>query len=69
MPLAGSVGERVQERSGSRPQGHIRLAANLRYFGHCLDPVSFWDCYDPSGEEIVAVVAHVTNTPCGERHA
>ena len=52
-----------------RPDGPIRLLTHLRYFGHCFNPVSFYYCYDAAGERVAAVVAEVTNTPWGERHA
>ena len=38
-------------------------------FGHCFNPVSFYYCFDAAGERVEAVVAEVTNTPWGERHA
>jgi DUF1365 family protein len=59
----------VAARTGRRPQGPIRLLTNLRYLGHCFNPVSFYYCYDAGGERVAAVVAEVTNTPWGERHA
>jgi uncharacterized protein len=68
-PLAQSVRELVAERTGETPEGPIRLLTHLRYFGHCFNPVSFYYCYDRYGERVCAVVAHVTNTPWGERHA
>jgi uncharacterized protein len=73
-PLAGAVRELVAERTGRRPDGPIRLLTHLRYFGHCFNPVSFYYCYDTDrheagGERLSAVVAHVTNTPWGERHS
>jgi DUF1365 family protein len=68
-PLAEAVRELVAERTGARPEGPIRLLTHLRYFGHCFNPVSFYYCYDAAGERVSAVVAHVTNTPWGERHA
>jgi uncharacterized protein len=68
-PLAQSVRELVAERTGERPEGPIRLLTHLRCFGHCFNPVSFYYCYDRAGEHVRAVVAHVTNTPWGERHA
>jgi uncharacterized protein len=67
--LAEAVRELVAERTGARPEGPIRLLTHLRYFGHCFNPVSFYYCYDAAGEHVSAVVAHVTNTPWGERHA
>ncbi len=68
-PLADAVRELVAERTGTRPDGPIRLLTHLRYFGHCFNPVSFYYCYDAAGERVSAVVAHVTNTPWGESHS
>jgi len=76
-PLADAVRELVAERTGTRPEGPIRLLTHLRYFGHCFNPVSFYYCYDAdragrgdaAGERLSAVVAHVTNTPWGESHS
>ncbi len=69
QPLHEAVRELVAERTGRRPQGPIRLLTHLRTFGHCFNPVSFYYCYDAAGERVEAVVAEVTNTPWGERHA
>jgi DUF1365 family protein len=44
------------------------LLTHLRYFGHCFNPVSFYYCFDASGEHVECVVAEVNNTPWGERH-
>jgi DUF1365 family protein len=68
-PLAEEVRKLVEARSGATPAGPIRLLTNLRYFGHCFNPVSFYYCFAPDGERVEAVVAEVTNTPWGERHA
>jgi DUF1365 family protein len=68
-PLRDAVRELVLERTGTQSEGPIRLLTHLRYFGHCFNPVSFYYCYDASGEHVVAVVAEVTNTPWGESHA
>ena len=69
QPLAESVRELVQERTGRRPQGPIGLLTHLRCFGHNFNPVSFYWCFEPDGERVQAVVAHVTNTPWGESHS
>jgi uncharacterized protein len=69
LPLKDAVSELVAERTGTRPQGPIRLLTHMRCYGHCFNPVSFYYCYDAADERVVAVVAHVTNTPWGERHA
>jgi DUF1365 family protein len=66
--LAGAVRALVLERTGVQAAGPIRLLTHLRYFGWCFNPVSFYYCFDPPGENVSAVVADVTNTPWGERH-
>ena len=62
VPLATAVRELV----GDVPR--IRVLTQLRTFGHCFNPVSFYYCFD-GAENLEAVVAEVTNTPWGERHA
>jgi uncharacterized protein len=68
-PLDEAVRALVRERLGAAPGGPIRLLTHLRMFGHCFNPVSFYYCFAPDGEALEAVVAEVTNTPWGERHA
>jgi DUF1365 family protein len=63
------VRDLVEAQRGARPQGPVRMLANLRYYGHCFNPVSFYFCFDPDGESVEAVLAEVNNTPWGESHA
>jgi DUF1365 family protein len=67
-PLTAAVRDTVQGGTGVRPEGPIRLLTQLRSFGHCFNPVSFYYCLEGGGESVDAVVAEVTNTPWGERH-
>lgn len=67
-PLDGSIRALVAERTGRTPAGPIRLLTHCRYFGYVFNPVSFFFCYDGSGEHVEAIVAEITNTPWGERH-
>jgi DUF1365 family protein len=67
--LKQAVRNRVAENLGTRPEGPIRLLTHLRTFGHCFNPVSFYSCFEPDGERLHSIVAEVTNTPWGERHA
>lgn len=69
QPLDEAVRDLVQERLGFRPAGPVRMLAHLRYLGHCFNPVVFYWCFAPGVERVEAVVAEVTNTPWGERHA
>jgi len=68
-PLDTAVRALVHERIGHTPQGPIRLLTTLRTLGHCFNPVSFYYCFAADGTTLEAVVAEVTNTPWGERHA
>lgn len=69
VPLDAAVRDRVATLTGSRPAGPIRLLTQLRSFGQCFNPVSFYYCLDAAGERVDSVLAEVTNTPWGERHA
>jgi hypothetical protein len=67
-PLAEAVRDEIELATGELPAGPIRLLTQLRTFGHCFNPVSFYYCFTPS-EQLEAVVAEVTSTPWRERHA
>jgi hypothetical protein len=69
VPLADAVRDVVCDQAGVRPPGPIRVLCNLSSFGHCFNPVSFYYCMGEATEQVEAVVAEVTNTPWGERHA
>lgn len=68
-PLDAAVRDRVEAETGRRPTGPVRMLTLLRTFGHCFNPVTFYYCYDPGGSRVETVVAEITNTPWGERHA
>lgn len=68
VPLDTSVRELVEARLGRRPTGPIRLLTHLRYFGYCMNPVSFYYCFAPDGRDLDAIVAEVHNTPWREEH-
>ncbi len=62
-----SVRNFVESKSGSRPDGPIRLLTHLRYFGFIMNPVSFYFCFS-ADQRLQHVVAEVNNTPWGEQH-
>ncbi len=68
LPLEQCVRDKVEQECGRRPQGPIRLLTHLRYFGYGFNPISFYYCFDPTGEALECVVAEVNNTPWGEQH-
>ncbi len=70
LPLDVAVRDRVAELSGRRPTGPIRLLTQLRSFGLCFNPVSFYYCFEAGDDaELHSVLAEVTNTPWGERRS
>ena len=50
LPLDVAVRDRVAELSGHRAAGPIRLLTQLRSFGLCFNPVSFYYCFDAPDE-------------------
>lgn len=68
VPLADAVRDLVEERTGWRPAGPIRLLKPLRNWGYYFSPLSLYYCFDSAGEKVEGAVAEVTNTPWRERH-
>ncbi|MGA0002419.1 MAG: DUF1365 domain-containing protein [Steroidobacteraceae bacterium] len=69
QPLDAAVRDRVEASTGERPDGPIRLLTHLRYFGYCMNPVSFYYCFAADGQTLKWIVAEINNTPWDERHA
>lgn len=79
VPLAEAARDLVEERTGNRPDGPVRLLANPRYWGVGFNPVAFFYLWDddrpsPSGGRmdrgrLRAMIAEVTNTPWGQRRS
>ena len=65
--LAERARSLVESVTGSAPRGRLQLISQPRAFGLTFNPVSFIYCLD--GDRIQTVIAEVTNTPWGERHA
>ncbi len=68
QPLGESVRRLVEQQTGSRPDGPIRLLTQLRYWGHYFSPLNLYYCFPRDGGPPEALVAEVNNTPWGERH-
>ncbi len=67
LPLAEQIKNWVFEQSGINVSGAVRILANLRYFGYIFNPLVCYYCFDKE-EQLVAIVAEVTNTPWKEKH-
>ncbi len=68
LSLKEHICRTVEERTGRKPQGPVRMLTHLRYFGFNFNPVSFYYCFDPHGEQVQSIVCEVNNTPWGESH-
>lgn len=70
VPLADAARDLVAERTGSRPEGPVRLLANPRYLGVGFNPAAFYFTYGAEpGSGVQAMIVEVTNTPWGERRS
>jgi len=69
VPLADAVRNTVSAHGGKPPTGPIRMLTHLRYFGYVQNPVTLYYCFDTDDRSVDTIVAEITNTPWGERHA
>jgi len=69
IPLDIAVRDTVEQQSGVRPGGPIRMLAHLRMFGHCFNPVCFYYGYAQDGQTLEWILAEISNIPWNERHA
>lgn len=68
-PLKEAILGLVTKATGHPPTGPVRMLTNMRYFGYCFNPVTFYYCFDVDGKTLRAIVSHITNTPWGEDFA
>ena len=66
-PLKDVVLDWVHEQAGERPEGPVRMLANLRIAGYLINPIVCYYLYSKDGARLEFVVAEVTNTPWGQR--
>lgn len=67
QPIRIRVERSAKKHNITLPLGPIFLLTNLRYLGYNFNPVSYFYCYDSSGN-LDTVLAEVNNTPWGEQH-
>ncbi|MFT6387587.1 MAG: DUF1365 family protein [Cellvibrionaceae bacterium] len=67
IPLYDTVANYIEKHNGSRPEGPIRMLANLRYFGFIINPITCYYCFDKAGKQLQTIVLEVTNTPWRKR--
>lgn len=64
--LADAARSLVEQATGQRPLGPVRLLTQLRCWGLSFNPVSFYFCHDHEGV-LAAILMEVRNTPWRER--
>ena len=67
--LEGAVRKIIFTKTGKHSKGPIRLLTQIRYFGFCFNPVSFYYCFDEEDHHLEFIVTEITNTPWNERKA
>lgn len=65
--LDDAVRRHAEEQLGTPSKGPIYLLTHLRYFGHAMNPVSFYYGFDEDNVTLRWILAEITNTPWGER--
>ena len=68
-PLKTEISNLIHAATGQYPRGAICMLTNMRYFGLCFNPVSFYYCFEADGKTLQAIITHITNTPWGEDYA
>ena len=68
ISLEESVKDFVFSEAGYRPEGPVAMLGHHRTWGWLFNPLVVYYCFDASGDQLVAVVASVSNTPWGETH-
>jgi len=68
LDLKEAVLRRVEQETGARPDGAVRVLTHMTYFGLCFNPISFYFVFNQPGD-LAAIVADVSNTPWKERYA
>ncbi len=69
ISLKESILNLVQDKTGKRPGGQVCILTNMRYFGYCFNPVTFYYCFEKDSDRLQAMVSHITNTPWNEDFA
>lgn len=67
--LEDCIRDLVEQESGNRPMGPVRVLTQLSSLGYYFSPLNLYHCHGPDGVTVQAIVAEVQNTPWLERHA
>jgi len=65
--LKQAVIDKIKSETGQPFQGKVFLLTNLRYWGYCYNPVSFYFCVNEQ-QQLRFILAEINNTPWNQRH-
>lgn len=68
VPLKQAVQDEVMGLLGYCPQGPVRMLTNLRVWGVCFNPVTFYYVFDDDAVFPRVILAQVNNTPWNQRY-
>ncbi|MEX1056650.1 MAG: DUF1365 domain-containing protein [Natronospirillum sp.] len=68
IPLKTAVLDFMEQRTGYRPSGAVRLLTQWRTWGVGFSPVTFYYLFDADGTTPVAIIPEITNTPWLDRY-
>ncbi len=68
LPLIDEVRNTALRLAGYCPSGPVRMLTNLRIWGFCFNPVTFYYLFNQHQTVPELVLAEVNNTPWNERH-
>ena len=66
-PLGDALGDLVEERTGRRPAGPVRMLTQLRTLGWLFNPLTTYYLFEPDGTTLATLVLEISNTPWHER--
>lgn len=66
--LEAEIRDTVERETRTRPAGPIRVLTMLRTWGLYFSPLNLYYCFGADGEQLVSIVAEVSNTPWLEKH-
>ena len=66
--IAVNIKSFIKSKTGQNFRGNIMLLTQLRVFGYCFNPVSFYYCFN-TADQLEYVVAEINNTPWDERYS
>lgn len=68
VSLKHAVQQEVLRLLGDCPMGAVRMLTNLRIWGMCFNPVTFYYLFDTQADHPSVILAQVNNTPWNERY-